>query len=109
MQFSDEIFLLKSTQAPTDAGHPAGESTTKRAVWANKKSVGMSEYYKADANGKKITAVFEVHTEDYEGEMLLEYHGQLFDVERSYETKPSTVELSCTNAKRDKANRGPVA
>ncbi len=69
----------------------------------------MSEYYKADANGKKITAVFEVHTEDYEGEMLLEYHGQLFDVERSYETKPSTVELSCTNAKRDKANRGPVA
>lgn len=109
MQFSDEIFLLNSTQAPTDSGHPAGESTSGRAVWANKKSVGMSEYYKADANGKKITAVFEVHTEDYAGEMLLEYNGQLYDVERSYKTKPSTVELSCTNAKRDKANRGPVA
>lgn len=109
MQFSDEIFLLNSTQAPTDAGHPAGESSTKRAVWANKKSVGMSEYYKADANGKKITAVFEVHTEDYEGEMLLEYNEQLYDVERSYATKPSTVELSCTDARRDKVNRGPVA
>lgn len=109
MQFSDEIYLLKSTQAPTDAGHPAGESSTKRAVWANKKSVGMSEYYKADANGKKITAVFEVHTEDYEGETLLEYNEQLYDVERSYATKPSTVELSCTDARRDKVNRGPVA
>lgn len=109
MYFSDEIYLVKSTQSPTETGHPAGEKNARRVVWANKKQAGASEYYKAAAIGKKITAVFEVFVEDYEGEMLVEYSGQLYDVERSYQTKPDLVELSCTDAKRDKTKRGPVA
>ena len=40
--------------------------------------------------------------------MLVEYNGQLYDVERSYRTGAGVVELSCTDAKREKAG-GPVA
>ena len=69
---------------------------------------GKAVYFHCAAVGKKLTAVFEVHTEDYAGETLVRYAGRLYDVERSYQTKPSLVELSCTDARRNK-EEGPVA
>lgn len=108
MYFSDEIELLEETISPTAAGQPDAAALPGRTVWANRKQATASEYYKAAAVGKKLTAVFEVHTEDYAGETLVRYAGRLYDVERSYQTKPSLVELSCTDARRNK-EEGPVA
>lgn len=108
MYFSDVIYLLQERETPTGAGQPSIKQTRHRGVWANRKEAGMTEFYKAAAVGKKLTAVFEVHAEDYAGEMLVEYNGQLYDVERSYRTGAGVVELSCTDAKREKTG-GPVA
>lgn len=102
MDFSDEIKLVKTAQIPTDTGHPSQSKENSRIVWANKKQAGANEFYKAASAGIKLTAVFQVHTEDYSGEMMIEHEGKTYNVERSYQTTPSVVELSCTDARQDK-------
>lgn len=102
MDFSDEIKLLTISQIPTDTGHPSQAKEDARIVWANKKQAGASEFYKAASAGIKLTAVFQVHTEDYLGEMMIEHEGKIYNVERSYQTTPSVVELSCTDARQNK-------
>ena len=103
MYFSDEITLISEITTPGEPGNAGESKTLKATVWANKKQAKSSEFYKAAAIGKTLTAVFEVHTEDYNGEMLIEYEGQLYRVERTFKTTPETIEISCTDAKQNKA------
>ena len=93
MYFSDEITLISETTIPGEPGNAGKSKTLKTAVWANKKQAKF---------GKTITAVFEVHTEDYSGEMLVEYQGKLYGVERTFQTAPDTIEISCTDARQNK-------
>lgn len=102
MYFSDEITLISETTIPGEPGNAGIAKTLKATVWANKKQAKYSEFYKAAAIGKTITAVFEVHTEDYSGEMLVEYQGKLYGVERTFQTAPDTIEISCTDARQNK-------
>ena len=69
---------------------------------AMRKSVARSEFYRADANGREVNAVFEASPIDYGGQQKLIHHTADGDVEyrivRDFKlpNKPDAVELTCS-------------
>ena len=88
MRWSEELTLI-ATNAPeerTDAQGFTSPSVEKAVtVYANKKSVGYNEFYKADQSGQYVRFKFDVHTEEYTGQRLAEYEGKRYYVLRTYE------------------------
>ncbi len=68
-----------STGAPDQRGTPI-----RRDVFAELRSIGMSEYYKAQAIGITLTAVAVVYRCDYDEETEVEFNGKTHDVIRTY-------------------------
>ena len=71
----------------------------KRQVFCNKKSVRQSEFYQAQAQGHRPECMFEVRTQEYEGEMHFEYSERgiprMFRVIRTYDKGGEITELIC--------------
>lgn len=89
-KWSDMLTLL-AVDAPADQtnenGFNAEPTEQRRDVFANKKSVGYSEFYKSAQAGYTAELKFDVHTGDYHGEGLAEYGGKRYKILRTYETK----------------------
>ena len=67
--------------------------TTRRKIFAQKKSVGMKETYEAAAHGFKPSLVFTLADYlDYSDEEFLEYEGREYRIIRTYQ-KPESKEL----------------
>lgn len=62
--------------------------------------MSRSEYYAADANGRKADVVFELSPVDYDGQQKLVHHAADGDVEyrvlRDYRLDSNTVQLTCS-------------
>lgn len=85
--YNSRITLIDETMQgrEIDGGRVLAES--RRDVWANKKSVGMREFYEAGAQGFMPEIVFEVRDHiDYHGEKYIEHHGKRYFVIRTYNT-----------------------
>lgn len=91
----DEIITLLTAQKDTDALGDPVIGTTGRDVFCGVKSVGMKEFYEADAAGLKPEIVF-VLTDylEYENETHLTYNGETYRVLRTYR-KGLALELVC--------------
>lgn len=88
MRWSEELTLISTTPPAerTDAqGFTSTPAETAVTVYANKKSVGYSEFYKADQSGQYVRYKFDVHTEEYTGQTLAEYEGKRYFILRTYE------------------------
>lgn len=97
-----DILTLVTVTAPTeetdDCGFYAEPTETTREVFANKKSVGYSEFYKSAQAGYTTELKFDLHAADYGGETLVEYGGKRYKVLRTYESKNGDfVELTLTD------------
>ena len=89
-----DIITLISTSAPPeptpdtdDQGFYLPSPEEKHEVFANKKSVGSSEFYKSSQKGNVAELKFEVRTDEYHGETFIEYKGKRYKKLRTYETK----------------------
>lgn len=96
MYFSDKILLLTITEGQDSSGYPT-KTEVGRDVWANKKSVARAEFYSANANGIRVTAVFDVHSEDFNDETELLFDSKRYEVLRAYQKGLGVVELNCTD------------
>lgn len=96
MFFSDIIVLKTITYLQDEYGEPI-ETYIDTNVWANRKSVARSEFYAANTNGIDAKHTFEVHVEDYSGQMLIEYDEKLYDVIRTYQQGNGIIELTCSD------------
>lgn len=74
---------------------------TVTAVFAEKKSIGRSEFYAAYAVGAKPSIIFAVHKEDYQeatqkGQLAsqIEFEGAVYNILRTFE-KDGEIELTC--------------
>ena len=68
-------------------GFPARKPETATTVFADKKSVGYSEFYKAEMAGHVAEVKFDVYAMEYNGEMIAEYpvsSGKRYRVLRTY-------------------------
>jgi SPP1 family predicted phage head-tail adaptor len=78
------LTLITATQAPDDYGDLVTTETT-RDVFAKLGSIGMKEFYQAQAVGLQPELKFVLADYlDYEGETLVEYNGQRYRVLRTY-------------------------
>lgn len=97
----DELTLVKETEAAgrvNKNGFPEKPEESKRTVFANKKSVGYSEYFKSQQTGKVVEAKYDVHKADYEGEDTVEdADGKRFFVLKTYDIDDDTIELTLTD------------
>ena len=96
MLFSDKINLLTITEGQDSSGYPTKTEVSKE-VWANKKNVARSEFYSANANGIRVTAVFDVHSEDFNDETELLFSTKRYEILRAYQKGLGVVELNCTD------------
>lgn len=101
MYFSDRITLRKYTTTSDEIGQP-NKTPVDIEVWADASSVKRSEYYSAYANGINVTAVFNVHVEDYNNETHVVSGSQEYFIERAYQKGEGTTELICSDRKSGK-------
>ena len=94
----DWVTLVKT--AMTDTTFQQEMTVSSLSCWAELKSVSRSEYYVADANGRRADAMFELSPVDYDGHQKLVHHAASGDVEyrvlREYRRDSNTVELTCS-------------
>lgn len=90
--------IAEETRQDEDGYRYTSETLSK--VYAKKKSVRRSEFYKALNSGVICTAEFEVFLHDYNNERLVEYNGRRYKIERTYSTSPDRINLTCSEVKR---------
>lgn len=83
MLFSDVINLVKITNSKNEY-FDIVQTETKRQVYANKKSIKMSEFYQAQVVGMKPELVFEIWVSEYDGEEYIEFDGVKYKIIRTY-------------------------
>ena len=96
-----DIITLRTETIGKDAdGYPTIEYKDVE-VYANKKSVVRAEFYPAYAVGIEAKIVFEVRSEDYDGQKDIIYegkeYGKEYEVIRAYQKGEGTVELTCSD------------
>lgn len=90
----DTITLIRQT--PSAHGIFDTVEETRREVYAEVQSVGMSESYQAMSQGLAPEVRFKLTvSDDYEDEVKAEWRGKLYRVLRTYATRDGGIELTC--------------
>lgn len=106
MRWSEQITLIAQTppSEPTERtnehGFPVPPAETATTIFANKKSVGYSEFYKAAQAGYTAEMKFDVRTYEYGGQEIVEYpvgSGKRYRVLRAYVHEGSHRNAQATN------------
>lgn len=102
-QWTNKITLIATlSDATDDQGFPIQTKNGNRCVPCNKRSVGTTEYYKAQQVGKKIEGKVEVHQCDYKEEQYALMNDKHYRVEKSYnQTDSAVVELTLCSLNAD--------
>ena len=91
MRWSDEITLITQIwpddhkDVTDDNGFTLPPLEEKqRTVFANRKSVGFSEFFKAKMAGYSEEMKFDVFTAEYDDQTIAEYNGKRYKILRAY-------------------------
>lgn len=86
------LFAVSEPENLTDnKGFYNAPMESERVVFANKKSVGHTEFYQSAQAGIKAEIKFDVRAMDYHGETVVEYGGKRYSVLRDYATKNGDI------------------
>ena len=104
MRWSEELTLISTTppaEPVNENGFKNPPAETSVVVYANKKSVGYAEFYKAASEGYNTELKFDVHTEEYSGQKIAEYNGVRYRVLRTWVDPKTgdTTELTLSDLK----------
>lgn len=90
MRWSEQITLIAladPSPRTNEHGFPVSRTETATTVFADKKSVGYSEFYKAAQAGYTTELKFDVYSFEYTGQQIVEYpvsSGTRYRVLRTY-------------------------
>lgn len=90
MRWNEQITLIaleEPTEATNEHGFPVSKPEAAETVFADKKSVGYSEFYKASQAGYTAELKFDVRSFEYSGQQIVEYpvsSGKRYRVLRTY-------------------------
>lgn len=91
---ADVVYLVSETPAARGVFEPV--ERTKRMVYCEVRSVGMSEVYEAKGHDLEPEYVFDLSDyAEYNGEKIVEYNGVLYDVFRTY-VNGQKIEITVT-------------
>lgn len=85
MQKDDVIKLITINRTQDAYGRWMEGTPTVREVFAKVTSISRSEFFDAGRQGLNPEYRFDVFAGDYQGETVIEYHGQTYAVYRVYE------------------------
>jgi len=90
MRWSEQITLIAladPSPRTNEHGFPVPRDETATTVFADKKSIGFSEFYKAAQAGYTTELKFDVYSFEYSGQQIVEYpvsSGTRYRVIRTY-------------------------
>lgn len=93
-RWREVVDFVSVTDGVNENGFPDDGEATRYGIFANKKSAGSGEFYRAAQAGFTVDKVFEVRIADYEQERFLIFEGERFEILRTYE-KGENIELVC--------------
>lgn len=89
------ITLIKIIEERTRTGGVGSKVDEEREVFADEKSVRMTEFYTAYQSGFEARKVFKIHKEEYRDERVLLHDESYYTIIRTYVTG-DFIELTCT-------------
>lgn len=89
---NDVIDLIAEVYSKNDLG-VVSASESKRTVFCSSRSVSRADFYAADQAGLALSHVFVTDPVNYNGERLLEYHGERFAIVRTYHARQDVLEI----------------
>lgn len=92
--WNDEITLLEVGTTVTENGFESFGVKTEITVLANRKPVGMKEFYESNKSGFTISQVFEINEIEYRNQEYVKYGEDYYRVRRRYDNL-DYVELYC--------------
>lgn len=93
----NEIIELESITTTTDDAGDTVTETTWKEIFAEKKSIGASEFYQAHSEGLKPEFKFIIHPSEYNRKTdgpHIKYDGEQFKIIRTYEVNQETLEIT---------------
>lgn len=92
IRWSEQITLIapkypNETERTNEHGFPIETEEATITVFADKKSVGYSEFYKAEIAGHTVEMKFDIRAFEYNGETIAEYpvsSGKRYRILRTY-------------------------
>ena len=100
--WSDVISLIALEEGLNENGFPEIVEGEPREVFANRLEIYTNEHYQAKQSGITIQFKFEIRAVEYEGEEVVEYNGERYNVERRFE-KSEFIELTLKRESDDHA------
>lgn len=93
--FNQVIELISIKYIQDDEGNMIIAKETLKKVYAKRKSISQSEFYKAGVTDLKPACVFVVRTAEYKGQDRLKFNNELYKIYRTFDTKNEMSELYC--------------
>lgn len=90
----NEIKLRTLTITADSGGFPTQGVDTK-TVYADVRDVRQSEFYQADAAGKRVDIVFVINSDEWNGATEVEYDSVVYNIARKQNWR-GRVELTCS-------------
>lgn len=96
MYFAEQLTLRAVTRTAKGDGRFT-ETNTDTTIWGDHRSATRSEFYSAASSGFEITAMFQVHTEEYSGQKIVLYKSKTYHVVRAFDDGYGKTELTCSD------------
>lgn len=93
-RWREVVDFVSVVDGVNENGFPEDVEIVRVGIFANKKSAGSGEFYRAAQAGFTVDKVFEVRMADYEQERFLIFEGERYEILRTYE-KGENIELVC--------------
>lgn len=93
--YFEDIVKLRAVTAEIKDGFATRVPATEKTVYAEKKSVGRTEFYLSAQAGMRADIVFALRAADYSQELEVEHGGLMYSVVRTYQKDRDLVELVC--------------
>lgn len=93
--WDNEVTLILK-KGNTDAiGQPVPEIEEEKIVFCKKREIGRSDRYYAGLRDIEIKELLIIHPYEYDGQLTVEFDGNLLFVESIYQINPEELELTC--------------
>ena len=92
--YSEDVYLITYEDVENDFGEVIEGAEIKRLVMARQTEVSRNDFWQSRISGLKPTLSLEMKNIEYQGELVLEFNGELYNVLKTYLLNQD-VELTC--------------
>lgn len=107
--WADEITLIalaEPAERVNSNGFPNEPEERATKVFCNKKNVGYQEFFSSQQAGRTVSLKVDVHTVDYNGEIIAEFRGKRYSIPKTYEIDDDTIELTLSDLREQAESEG---